>query len=44
MLTALSVLFVVGLLVVFLTRYKVNLNRGGKGEADWEKYELKKDE
>jgi hypothetical protein len=39
-----AILFVVGLLVVFLTRYKVNLNRGGKSEADWEKYELKKDE
>jgi hypothetical protein len=38
-----AVLFVVGLLVVFLTRYKMKLDRGAKGGEDWEKYEMKKD-
>lgn len=38
-----AILFVVGLLVVFLTRYKVSVDRGRQKGSEWEKYEMKEE-
>lgn len=39
-----AILFVVGLLVVFVTRYNVSLERGSKKDSEWKSYELNKAE
>lgn len=38
------ILFVVGLLIVLITRYKMKLDRGRDKSGEWEKYELNKEE
>jgi hypothetical protein len=38
------ILFVVGLLIVLITRYKMNLDRGSKKGSEWEKYEMSKEQ
>jgi hypothetical protein len=39
-----AILFIVGLFVVFITRYKMKLDRGRKKGSEWEKYEMSKKE